>query len=281
LQPRRIVVTGASGQVGRALVASLVRLGQRPVALVREPVALAGCDVVADWMRSDEARAALARAEAIVHLAGTLQPAGGDYEGANVATAARVARALDPAIARRLVLASSVGASEASPNAYLATKARAERVLRDTGVPLTVLRCTHVLGEPREPGPMAAHLLAGVRGGVLVLGSGRQRVAPVLVNDVVAAIEGALERELDGTHELQGPEEMSLDELVRLLNVRRQVRVTHVPAPLARLLRFVGPRLPAALIDVLLADSRGQAPASPETFGYCPTPVSRAWTWIR
>lgn len=54
---------------------------------------------------------------------------------------------------RQLVFLSYVGASEASANSYLATNARAERILKETGVPVTVFRCTHIIGSPENPGP--------------------------------------------------------------------------------------------------------------------------------
>jgi uncharacterized protein YbjT (DUF2867 family) len=50
---------------------------------------------------------------------------------------------------RSLVFLSYVGASEQSANRYLATKARAERLLREAGVPVTVFRCTHIVWIPQ------------------------------------------------------------------------------------------------------------------------------------
>jgi NAD(P)H dehydrogenase (quinone) len=59
------------------------------------------------------------------------------------------------------------------------------------------------------------------------------------------------------TFDLPGPESMTLDDLVRLLNRDQAVPIRHVPAPLARLLPFVVRDLPRALVDVMLGDCVG------------------------
>lgn len=272
------VITGATGQVGRALIDALVRRGIRPTALVRGSGQLEGCTTISDWLTSDRAVTAIERAPIVVHLAGALNPADHDYERANVVPTQRVANAVRPARTRILVFLSYVGASEQSSNRYLATKARSERLLRETGVPVTVFRCTHIIGSPSSPGPTAASLLATGKNSVTVLGTGKQRVAPVYLGDVVTAIEAAITSGQAGTFDLQGPEEMSLDDLVRRLNGSATMSITHVPAVLARFLRFVGPKLPAPLIEVMLNDSRSQHPTAHLVFEFSLTSLDRVWS---
>lgn len=277
MYPRSVVVTGANGQIGRSTLLALAKGGVKPTALVRGRESLADCATVIGWLASDAALGAIREAEAVVHLAGALKPPDGDYENANIAPAQRLVRALDPGRTRRLVFLSYVGASEKSPNRYLQTKARAERLLRETRIPLTVFRCTHILGSWEAPGPTASAMLLGGRSSVTVLGSGKQRVAPVFVGDVVAAILAALASDHSGTFDLQGPEEMTIDELVRLVNRSDGVRISHVPGPIARLLRFFGPRLPGALIDAMLKDCRSENPAAQRTFNLSLTSLHRVW----
>ena len=272
------VITGATGQVGRATIEALVRRGIRPIALVRADEQLEGCTTISDWLASDRAVAAIERAQTVVHLAGTLNPADHDYERANIVPTQRVASAVRPGRTRSVVFLSYVGASEQSANRYLATKARAERLLREAGAPVTVFRCTHIVGSPSSPGPTAASLLATGKNSVTVLGSGKQRVAPVYLGDVVAAIEAAISFGQAGTFDLQGPEEMSLDDLVRRLNGPTKVSIAHVPAVVARLLRFVGPKLPGPLIDVMLNDCRSEHPTAHSAFGLSLTSLDSLWS---
>ena len=272
------VITGATGQVGRAVIDAFVRRGVRPTALVRGTGQLEGCTTISDWLSSDRAVAAIERAPVVVHLAGALNPPDHDYDRANIVPTKRVASALSPTWTRIVVFLSYVGASEQSQNRYLATKARAERLLRETGVPVTVFRCTHIVGSPSSPGPTAASLLATSKNSVTVLGTGKQRVAPVYLGDVVTAIEVAISSVHAGTFDLQGPEEMSLDDLVRRLNQPAKVSITHVPAVVARLLRFVGPKLPTPLIEVMLNDSRSEHPTAHLVFGFSLTSLDRVWS---
>jgi nucleoside-diphosphate-sugar epimerase len=88
------VITGATGQVGRATIDALVRRGIRPTALIRGTAQLEGCVTISDWLVSDRAVAAIERAPTIVHLAGTLNPADRDYERANILPTQRVASAV-------------------------------------------------------------------------------------------------------------------------------------------------------------------------------------------
>jgi uncharacterized protein YbjT (DUF2867 family) len=106
----------------------------------------------------------------------------------------------------------------------------------------------------------------------------KQRVAPVYLGDVVAAIEAAISSGQAGTFDLQGPEEMSLDDLVRRLNEPAKVSIAHVPAVVARLLRLVGPKLPGPLIDVMLKDCRSEHPTAHSVFGFSLTPLDRVWS---
>src|SRR5262249_25266252 len=109
-----IAVTGASGQVGTLVCR---RLAEKQT----EVLALNHGD---DWA------GAIAKCEAVIHLAGTLLPKGrNSYDSANVQTTATVAAAARDSHVRRLVFLSYVGADTGSPNAYLRSKALAEASL--------------------------------------------------------------------------------------------------------------------------------------------------------
>jgi len=110
------------------------------------------------------------------------------------------------------------------------------------------------------------------------LGNGKQRVAPVYLGDIVAAIESAIMSGQAGTFDLQGPEEMSFDDLVRLLNGTADVSITHIPFFVARLLRFVGPKLPGPLIDIMVKDCRSDHPTAHSVFRLSLTLSGRVWS---
>lgn len=236
-----VAITGASGQVGTLLQERIAERENRVVPLNRGD----------DWATG------VRSAEIVVHLAGTLQPKGrNSYESANVDTTREVARAVEGSGAERIVFLSYVGADPASSNAYLRSKGAAESILEATGTPVTTFRCVHIYGPPDRPGPTAAAFQAKGPGPVSVPGTGKQRIAPLYIGDVVEAV---LHAALDpatpaGTYELGGPDEMSMDAFVRALN-GKGVRLVHLPPVVARGLAHVVPSLTPALMELMLADN--------------------------
>jgi uncharacterized protein YbjT (DUF2867 family) len=254
LFPGPIAVTGSGGQVGTAL--------RRRLASFPNEVRALG--------RGDDLAAAFRDAVAVVHLAGGLRPKPPDtYEEANLATVERTLAALAGSSVERIVFLGYVGADRTSGNAYLRAKAMAEELLFRSARDSVVLRCTHIFGPPDDPGPTVAGLL-GSRSGdrpLWVLGDGRQRVAPVYREDVVDAIVAALDpTSYHGRFDLPGPEELSMDEFVRIV-AGYDGRLRHLPPRVARALSRAVPGLTPELVDVLLSDSVGERHRAERTFG--------------
>lgn len=276
-----VAIASASALTGRRLLPRLRELGYRTVALVRRPVELPADEVVADWMTSARAREALEAAAFVVLLAGDLRAQGAaGYHAVHVRTAEIVADAMGRGRARRAVYLSYVAADERSPNLYNRTKAVAERLLRESGKEAVVFRCPAILGSPDDPGPLEAAFCA--RGGrVVMIGDGRQRQMPLYRGDAVEAILAALVRGAPGVFELVGLEEMTADELARLVNRGAPVRITHVPGWAARLLARVHAELSAELVDVMLADSVGDPGPAVAEFGLKLTALREVWSHRR
>ncbi len=235
-----VAVTGASGQVGAPLQR---RLGQLP-------------NEVRPLGRGDDLATAFGDADAVVHLAGTLQPRKPNTNrAANLDTALAAAAALARSRAQRVVFLSFLTARLDASNSYLRYKAEAEEALRSSGIPATIFRCDHIFGPPSEPGPTASAFLAK-SGKVTLLGSGAQQLAPLYREDVVEAIlHAALDPETPtGAFELAGPDTVTAEEFARLLS-SEPIRIRRTPAMLARLLGRVVPTLTPELVDVLLSDT--------------------------
>src|SRR4029453_18246929 len=144
-------------------------------------------------------------------------------------------------------------------NPHLAAKAEVERMIAASGLEHAILRCTHVLG----PDGRLLDLLAA-RPPVKVPGDGRQRVAPVWVGDVAAAIAAADDAvELAATWSLSGPDEVSVDALVDAVH----------GGPVAKHHLTAAAGLTHAQAEVLAADSLAD-PALARPPGLVPTPLA-------
>jgi uncharacterized protein YbjT (DUF2867 family) len=266
-----ILVTGAAGLVGRAAVAALLRQDVEHVrAVVREPAQVAGLRrlgakvALLDATDPDGMAAAMDGVFTACSLTGSLWSAPGEDPYAAVVGPFEVfLAAAGTAGVRRVVVCSPAAVRTAAgrdppANPHLAAKAEVERMVAASGLEHAILRCTHVLG----PGGRLLDLLAA-RPPVEVPGDGRQRVAPVWVGDVAAAIAAADDAvELAAAWSLSGPDEVSFDALVDAVH----------GGPVARH-HLAAAGLTHAQAEVLAADSLAD-PALARPPGVVPTPLA-------
>ncbi|MEZ5734786.1 MAG: NAD(P)-dependent oxidoreductase [Novosphingobium sp.] len=147
-----VAVTGGTGFVGQSVIDRALAEGQEILALARKPQERR--DGVT-WVAGDLAdSAALSRlvdgAQQVVHIAGvvnTPDPAG--FEQGNVAGTLNLVEAAVAAGVRRLVFVSSLSAREPAISAYGASKHRAERLVKASGLDWTIVRPPAIYG-PRD-----------------------------------------------------------------------------------------------------------------------------------
>jgi uncharacterized protein YbjT (DUF2867 family) len=273
----RVLVTGANGHLGRALIARLAS-GRAPAAAVRAVVrseraaatvrALPQAPEVAvvDYADAEALARAAAGCQAAVHLVGILKEAPGtSYEDAHERTARALAAALPRAGLHRVVYLSILGAGVDSPNACLASKARAEAILLAAPLETTALRVPMVLGGDDYA---TAALRARARARVVPLVRGGASLEqPIDAADVVEAIVAALVRPgLAGRIlDLAGPESLPRRALLRrTAALAGAPEPTVIPIPLAAVRAFAGlaqrltgnPPLTTAMLGVLEHDDR-------------------------
>ncbi len=155
MRERVLFIAGSTGVVGRALVE---QAGARQVAIVPQvrPKRAATGPVdpraaVLDLGDGDALAEVLARCTTVVQPIGTMRKrfeTGDTYETSDVGTTAQLVAAARRAGIDHFVLLSSVGAG--SPRgACLKAKARAEALVRDSGLPFTIFRPSMLIGDDR------------------------------------------------------------------------------------------------------------------------------------
>lgn len=277
----RIVITGANGAVGQAILRLATPTQGSHYTLVaavrsdraRAELPLLPDDQIARISYEDPStlNAAFTGASAVIHLAGILveQP-GSTYQNGNVETTRRVAEAAAQSGVEKLVYVSAIGADQRSPNRYWRTKGEAEVLVRACGCSHTILRVPLLLGPGTEGSAALQRHLS--RPAVALLGGGRNLQQPLHVADVArAAIRSADPLvALDRTLDLVGPVSLPDREILqRAAALRgRTVRIRSIPI---RPLRFAlslrykitGTGFSPDVLDVITADTRlDPAPAA-------------------
>ena len=244
----RIVVTGAGGFIGRALVAHLQRQRADVVPVSRS----AAGSAVRDY--ADLAPSLLEGADAVVHLAARAHVSGSeaDFEG-NVAGAKGVARACLQAGVPRLVYLSSIGVNgnrttgrpftevdtPAPGEPYARSKLRAEQGVREilarSGCAWTIVRPPLVYG-PDAPGNFARLVHAVARGWPLPLASVRNRRSFVGVGNLCDMILACCSHPgaANETFVIADGDDLSTPDMVRCIaaGLRRPARLWPMPVAL-------------------------------------------------
>ena len=237
-----VLVTGASGFIGAALVPRLVEAGYTPRLLVRAALARtpSGVEVVTgDVADPRQLAAAAAGAGAIVHLAaatssGRLDPA--TAYRVNVGAASALVEA-SRASGARVIVVSTQHVYLPRPGLYGRTKRMADRLLLDSGIPVTVLRPSLVYGAGTRGVFVKLADLVRRLPVLPVVGPGTWRLRPVFLDDLVSVIVEVVGRpELAGRiYDVGGPESVSFNAFVGAIAqaAGRRVRTVHLPLRLA------------------------------------------------
>jgi uncharacterized protein YbjT (DUF2867 family) len=284
-----ILLTGATGTIGSALLRRLTAAGGPVRCMVRDPKRLGPERVrvqiaLGDLADPSSFRNALRGVDTVVHLGASIrdQPRG-SIEEVNAMATLRLVRAAERAGARRFVFVSAMGASLQSPTRFFRAKALARQAVEASSLDTTVFSPS-IVYTPGDPWLTLLERLSHLPL-VPISGSGRALYQPIWAEDVADCIVAALDHpgvaSRPSSFDLAGPETLSYEEIVRTALGplgRRRRPLAHVPLPLVRaglraLERLVGPPVfatweEAELMEEPMTTSRGTADA--EALGITP-----------
>jgi uncharacterized protein YbjT (DUF2867 family) len=284
-----ILLTGATGVVGSALLRRLVT-GREPVrCLVRDPRGLGEQRVRVQIVLGDLAdpasfRHALRGVHTVVHLAASIrdQPRG-SIEELNAVATMRLVRAAERSGVERFLFFSAMGAALHSRTRFFRAKALARQAVEEASLATTVFSPS-IVYTPGDPWLKLLERLS-LLPAVPVSGSGRAQYQPIWAEDVADCVVAELGSDGHGgrSFELAGPETLSYETILRTVMrpLGRRRPLVHVPLPLVRLSlealeRVVGPAVfatweEAELMEEPMTTARGTADA--ESLGVSPLPM--------
>jgi uncharacterized protein YbjT (DUF2867 family) len=279
-----LLLTGATGLVGSALLRRLIGEGTQVRCLVRDPRRLGAQRVrvqiaLGDLTDPPSFRNAMRGVDTVVHLAASIrdQPRGSIEELNGIATW-RMVRAAQRAGVERFVFFSVLGASTHHHARFFRAKALAEQAVGEADLQ-SIVFAPSIVYAPGDPWLTLLERMA-LLPVMPVSGRGRASYQPIWAEDVADCVIAALHAagpggKRNGTErfELAGPQMLSHDEIVRLV-LRSQNRnrpLLHVPTPIvSRGLRLLQATLgqrafatwdEAELMEVPMISERGMTDA--------------------
>lgn len=255
-----ILLTGASGFIGKPLAKALLAKGHRVVCAVHrsshDPDHENARTVKVDFVRDADPSIwmpRLAGIDVLINAVGIIRERGlQTFDAIHVQTPRALFAACESAGVKRVIQISALGADENARSRYHLSKRDADRYLASLPLHSAIVQPSLVYG----PGGASAKLFS-MLASLPVIGlpaGGRQLVQPVHIDDLVDGIVALLDAEtLPGVRlPMVGSEPVTMRELLQRLRSAMQLGpgvFLAVPETLMSLAATVGEKMPNSLID--------------------------------
>jgi uncharacterized protein YbjT (DUF2867 family) len=235
----RILVTGATGFIGRRLVPALIEQGHEVRAMTRRPESYDGPgDAVAgDVSDPDSLVEPLSGVEIAYYLVHSLDDA--DFERKDADAARAFAKAAADQGVRQIVYMGGLGEEGSEMSSHLRSRREVEELLGETGVPVTVLRAAIVVGHGGISWELTRQLVKNLPA-MVVPKWASTKTQPIAIDDVIRYLVGVGGREeaLGKVFEIGGPDQLTYIDMLRVaaeLDKGRSVPIIEVPVLTPRL----------------------------------------------
>jgi len=234
-----VLVTGATGFIGRRLVPALIDAGHEVRAMTRRPESYDGPGepVGADVMDADSLTAALDGVDVAIYLVHSLDDP--DFEAKDAEAARTFSAAAAAAGVKQIVYMGGLGDDDQDLSAHLRSRREVEQLLGGDGVPVTVLRAAIVVGHGGISWELTRQLVKNLPA-MVVPKWVSTRTQPIAVDDVIRYLVGVAGRDeaLGKVFEIGGPDQLTYVDMLRVaaeLDKGRKAVILEVPVLTPRL----------------------------------------------
>lgn len=292
----KILVTGATGFVGRAIVARLVKEHERPRCLVRSSATAqsslpaAQVDLVeGDILRPASLDAAMQGIDLLVDcsfMTANLKQKGEEtYYNVNVTGTHNLIEAAKRAGVKRAVVMSGLGTKEDKAGSYMQGRFLAEEAFKASGMGWTIVQPSVQFGPNSAFFKGLANLIKQVPLVVPVAGTGKELFQPIWVEDVVTCtLQIARDPKFDGhSYPLGGPDVLTYAQILDMLMATLKVKKAKIAGPKpfiflgAALMEALLPKPPitTAALGLFEFPNTTQIDAVEQQFGFNPMSLSK------
>ncbi len=254
-----VLVTGANGYIGLRLIQALLDADHEITAVIRDrrrfPVANFGENEVrlhlveADFLDAASLRSlpqAIDAAYYLIHSMGS----GGDFARKEQQCALNFSEAAKAHAWKRVIYLGGLAADEGPLSEHLSSRRRVEEILRGSGVPLTVLRASIIVGS----GSASFEIIRDLAEKLPVLVTPRwvhTNCQPIAIRNVLDYLTSILHqpKTAQGSYDIGGPEVMSYLDLIKGYCEVRGLKRIFLPT------RLLSPRLSSGWLCLLTSTS--------------------------
>lgn len=257
---KTVFVTGATGFVGNAVVAELLRQEYTVIALVRrgneqklpfrhERLIFRSGDVL-DY---ESLLAAAKGADAIIHLVGIIEETKTTtFQKMHVDATRKVIDAAKELGIQRFIHMSALGTRPHAKSKYHQTKYQAEEIVRASGLNYTIFRPSLIFGPGDKSVNLFVSILKKQPGAAVFPIMGKGTLQPITVEDVALGVVNSLQihESINHIYNVGGPHKFTMQELIKTIGTAlgKPVATPHIPYALSRsMLAIAGPLVPITI----------------------------------
>ena len=234
-----VLVTGATGFIGRRLVPELVEAGHTVRAMTRRPEEYDGPGepVAGDVFDRASLTDPLTGVDVAVYLVHSLDDP--DFEEKDADAARTFAKAAVACGVRQIVYLGGLGSEDDTLSPHLRSRREVEQLLGETGVPVTVLRAAIVVGAGGISWELTRQLVKNLPA-MIVPRWVSTLTQPIAIDDVIRYLAGVvgLPEAFGRTFEIGGPEQLTYLEMLQVaaeISAGHRVPIVRVPVLTPRL----------------------------------------------